>query len=309
MDPKQIVPNPSVAVPPGSTTESEPIEAPRFEPEIPAANLVEIKRLQAELYGAYDPLVQAAIEGRLAQLGARPNPIPEPSEPEEELPSPPSTAAMQQAERLIREARVEKMRGSAQKALEMVKSAAEIAPGSAIVQEALGDDLAERSRLGEARRAYRLAVRLDPSNVGVERKYAAIVATAGGLGSLDDQMRAALSDSFLPDASDSLASGPVAIMFSAIVPGLGQLVTGRKALGIGLLSVWMVCVVWLSVMHDDVPRLFINGGQGANRLVIAPAVIMMITWLTAVGSMATGVRSKSKRGVDRPLPPVDMKFD
>jgi TM2 domain-containing membrane protein YozV len=309
MDPKQIVPNPASVVPPGSTGEPEPTETPRSEPEIPAANLVEIKRLQVELYGTDDALVQAAIEGRLAQLGARPNPIPEPSEPEEELPSPPSTAAMQQAERLIREARVEKMRGSAQKALELVKSAAEIAPGSAIVQEALGDDLAERSRLGEARRAYRLAVRLDPSNVGVERKYAAIVAKASGIGSIDDQLRAALSDSLLPDASDSLASGPVAVLFSAIVPGLGQLVTGKKGLGIGLLSVWMICVVWLSVMHDDVPRLFINGGEGANRLVIAPAVIMMITWLTAVGTMTTGVRSRARKSIDRPLPPVDMKFD
>jgi tetratricopeptide (TPR) repeat protein len=217
-------------------------------------------------------------------------------------------AELEAAEKLIREARVEKMRGSPQKALAMVKQAAEAAPGAAIVQEALGDDLADRSQLGEALKAYRMALRLDPSNVGVERKHAALVARTSGLGSVEDQLRASLSDSFLPDSSDAMAGGLASVLFTAILPGLGHILVGKIVFGAILLGSWIIGGIWLTIMKSEIPKIFARGQQ-VNGMVFVPIAIMALTWLVAVQSMTSQTKRRSRRTVDRPLPPVDMKFD
>ncbi len=313
MDPLKIVPAPSVASIDGSTepvpaTEPQTVMEPAAEPEVDPAIQAEIARLRRELFATDDTVVQAAVEGRLAQLGALPNPVHDHAASNEPLPPLPTHAALEAAEKLIREARVEKMRGSPQKALAMVKQAAEAAPGAAIVQEALGDDLADRSQLGEALKAYRMALRLDPSNVGVERKHAALVAKTSGLGSVEDQLRASLSDSFLPDSSDAMAGGLASVLFTAILPGLGHILVGKIVFGATLLGSWIIGGIWLTIMKSEIPKIFARGQQ-VNGMVFVPIAIMALTWLVAVQSMTSQTKRRTRRTVDRPLPPVDMKFD
>jgi hypothetical protein len=306
MDPLKIVPSPN----PAGDLAPHPVEVTTTASNVPLINPeteAEISRLRKKLFATDDTVVQAAIEGRLAQLGALPNPVHD-FAADDPLPALPTRAELESAEKLIREARVEKMRGSPQKALAMVKQAAEIAPGAAVVQEALGDDLSERSRPGEALKAYRMALRLDPSNIGVERKHAALVATIGGLGSVDDQLRAALSDSFLPDSADSMTGGLASVLFTAILPGLGQILVGKIVFGAFLLGSWLIGVIWLTMMKAEIPKIF-TPGQSANGLVFVPIAVMVVTWLTAMQSMTSLTKSRRRPKLDRPLPPVDMKFD
>ena len=312
MDPLKIVPAPSVvanngSVAPNPSAEPEPVPEQATETALDPAIQAEVTRLRKELFATDDTVVQAAIEGRLAQLGALPNPVNDHAS-NEPLPPLPMRAELEAAEKLIREARVEKMRGSPQKALAMVKQAAEAAPGAAIVQEALGDDLADRSQLGEALKAYRMALRLDPSNVGVERKHAALVARTSGLGSVEDQLRASLSDSFLPDSSDAMAGGLASVLFTAILPGLGHILVGKIVFGAILLGSWIIGGIWLTIMKSEIPKIFARGQQ-VNGMVFVPIAIMALTWLVAVQSMTSQTKRRSRRTVDRPLPPVDMKFD
>ena len=310
MDPLKIVPLPTnpVDILPGADplANSEQVKSAPSEPI--AAVDAEIIRLRRELFATDDTVVQAAIEGRLAQLGALPNPVQDLGGADEPLPSLPTQAELQAAEKLIREARVEKMRGSPQKALAIMKEAAEMAPGAAVVQEALGDDLAERSRSGEALKAYRMALRLDPSNVGVERKHAALIAATAGLGSVDDQLKAALSDSFLPDSADSMTGGLASVLFTAILPGLGHILVGKIVFGAFLLGSWIIGGIWLTIMKAEIPKIFTHGQQ-VNGLVFVPIAVMVLTWLVAVQSMTSQTKKRRRPAVDRPLPPVDMKFD
>ena len=309
MDPLKIVPSPIVTATGGTPEFKVPTERPADpEPDVDPKVQEEITRLRKELFATDDTVVQAAIEGRLAQLGALPSPVQDHSGSNEPLPPLPTRAELEVAEKLIREARVEKMRGSPQKALAMVKQAAEAAPGAAIVQEALGDDLAERSQLGEALKAYRMALRLDPSNVGVERKHAALVAKTSGLGSVEDQLRASLSDSFLPDSSDAMAGGVASVLFTAILPGLGHILVGKIIFGATLLGSWIIGGIWLTIMKSEIPKIFARG-QHVNGMVFVPIAIMALTWLVAVQSMTSQTKRRARRTVDRPLPPVDMKFD
>jgi hypothetical protein len=312
MDPLKIVPAPNVvanngSIAPNLPAEPEPVPEQSSETPLDPAIQAEVARLRKELFATDDTVVQAAIEGRLAQLGALPNPVNDHAS-NEPLPPLPTRAELEAAEKLIREARVEKMRGSPQKALAMVKQAAEAAPGAAIVQEALGDDLADRSQLGEALKAYRMALRLDPSNVGVERKHAALVARTSGLGSVEDQLRASLSDSFLPDSSDAMAGGLASVLFTAILPGLGHILVGKIVFGAMLLGSWIIGGIWLTIMKSEIPKIFARGQQ-VNGMVFVPIAIMALTWLVAVQSMTSQTKRRSRRTVDRPLPPVDMKFD
>ena len=150
-------------------------------------------------------------------------------------PVPPSPEQMAKAEQLIIQARVKRFGGSVRGATDLLKQAAEIAPGSPTVLEALGDDLVERRQLVQARDVYRQASKLDPKNVGLERKFATTVSTVAMAGSIDDQLRRNLSDSPFANDSEATASLTAATFLSAFFPGLGHAVLGRR---VGYLSSW-----------------------------------------------------------------------
>jgi tetratricopeptide (TPR) repeat protein len=268
----------------------------------------ELLRLRIKRADTSDPDIKSALDARIAQLEAELAEI-QPAKPAEEpeVPTqPPTPRQLDEAERLVRQARVEKMRGNTRAATDYLKKATEAAPGAPSVLEALGDDLIERKLFQQAKDVYLRALKMDPKNIGLERKYATAVATASRAGSVEDQLRAGLSDSPFLSESDALASQGAATILSAILPGLGHIVLGRPNVGIPILIVWIVCLLWVLSMYSELASLLAMSGQ-PNLLVLLPLMIMFIVYIGTLTSLQTKKREKTK--VDRPKPPVDLPFE
>ena len=286
-------------------------------PETRAERLAEIDRLSAKLSAIEDADVRGALVAKIESLKAS---IP-PEEIVEEVTvedlTPPTPAEMEKADGFVRQARVEKMRGNAAKATELLKEAAKAAPNSPALHEALGDDLMERRQIKAAKDAYARAIKLDPKNVGLERKYAEIVLRTATLGSLEDQMRANLSDSPFLTSEDTLANAGWATFLSLFVPGSGHLVLGRTVAGIVIMVSWIAMIFWIFLLQKDVLGLLAMVGVRASNAsskpgslsVLFPIFVAAALHLTAIFQCASLAKGTNRRSVSRPLPPVDMKFD
>lgn len=216
------------------------------------------------------------------------------------------------AENLIRQSRVEKMRGNKGKALTLMKEAAEVAANAPAVLEALGDDYAEQRQYKNARDTYRRAKDLQPGNVGLEQKHALMALRAQGMSSVDAQLRAGVSDSLLISGNDSVAGLGAARFFNALIPGVGHLTLGRNGAGIGLLVVWLGCGGWLIYMQRDIVLLasMVTGhGAHPNLLVLVPMFVAFIDYIIGITSLGVDARSSARKTIAHPAPPVDLPFD
>jgi tetratricopeptide (TPR) repeat protein len=273
----------------------------------------ELARLRVKRSETKDKDIRAALDARIAQLEQEIRPAEKPPEEEEvEIPTePPSPQQMAQAEQLVREARVEKIRGNVRGASDLLKKASEVAPGAPTVLEALGDDLVERKQYDNAKKAYKQAWKLDPKNVGIERKYATLVAQMDSMGSIEDQLRMNLSDSPFSE-TEARASLGAATLYSALLPGLGHVVLGKKV-GFGIMAAWVLCGIWLFVMYEDLAMLLTmasGGGRGSpNVAVLLPLMIMAGIYLGTLGSLKSARKQTVKKVVERPKPPVDLPFE
>jgi tetratricopeptide (TPR) repeat protein len=225
------------------------------------------------------------------------------SEPDRlSLPEPASPEQLEQSERLLRQAHVCKMRGDLNGAQNLIEQAVEVAPGSSAVHEALGDILADRRRLGQARDAYRLATRLDPKNVSAERKYAEAI-----LG-LNPVEASALGIS----ASETYASGKAAVVLNIFAPGVGQMVTGRVSRGLLMLSAYAVSVLLTILVPNGLRGLVsLLGGEGPpfNGFVLVPMAFAAFFYLWALYDAAGNADRVAPRARQRPAPPSDLPFE
>jgi hypothetical protein len=220
----------------------------------------EIARLKDKRSASHDPDIVAALDARIAQLeelhpprALETQPDSEPQPPVEPIEEP-APEDIERAEALIRQSRVERMRGNRKAASDLLEQAAALAPTSSAIAEALGDDLAERGQVAAALDKYAIALKHDSTNVGLERKYAEMVLRTKSAGSIEDQLRAGLSDSLFLTSTDSIAGLSAARWLSAIVPGVGQLTLGRTAKGLWMLGGWVVCMVLTVVFNHDFLR-------------------------------------------------------
>lgn len=290
-------------------------------PKDPEALKTEYARLKASRDLTSDATIVAAIDQRLRQIEidvpevlAAPSPTEPDAEPDvEEAPAaPPTPAEALEAEKYVRQARVETMRKNTQAATAALQRAAEIAPGSPAVLEALGDDLVGRKKLKDAMKVYKRAVALDPKNVGLERKYANLVLQVESLGSLDQQMRMHLSDNPLLDSEDKIASLSTAVFLSALLPGVGHLVLGMNSRGFGILAAWLFSSVWLAFNFEDLVKFgaFASGGHTRPGLgFLLPVLIMTIIYIATLANLKSMSNAVVKRKIDRPKPPVDLPFE
>ena len=216
---------------------------------------------------------------------------------------PPTPEQQETADRLIQQARVEKIRGNKAEVQRLLEQAASTAPGSAIVLEMVGDDYAERKQLAKAAAYYRRAAKIDPKNVNIERKLAlAALGVSDGTG----QLSPGLDDSAIP-----MASRNAAIWLSLFLPGLGHLVLGQKSKGILILAVWCVCLAWVILMGGDVAKVgsaLVGGRSQANWIVVVPLLVMMLTFVGAMMDLR-GPKETVRQPVARPRPPVDLPFE
>ncbi|MDX2065691.1 MAG: hypothetical protein SFX74_08125, partial [Fimbriimonadaceae bacterium] len=100
----------------------------------------QLKQLERKLLASNDPDVSAAIEQSIAAL-RKLLPVSEPPLVPEEADDwvAPTPAQVDQAEQLIRRARLEQTRGHSQAARQLLDEAQAVAPGSPVVLEAIAD--------------------------------------------------------------------------------------------------------------------------------------------------------------------------
>ena len=222
------------------------------------------------------------------------------------LPEPATPEQIEEAERLLKQAQLAKIRGQGSVAERILKEAAEKAPGSAAVQAALGDQLWERSQFTKARAAYKMAHLLEPKNVAYETKWAESL-----VGSMGDPLATQMS------LAESYASAKTATLLSVFFPGLGQLVLGQRGSGIVMLVLWIGG--WLLFIRSTFDRLPDAVGPGGARVTEFGTVstvslaVLVLTWIwsvSAASSKAKGEKVLSvSRKVEHPKPPGEGDFE
>jgi tetratricopeptide (TPR) repeat protein len=225
--------------------------------------------------------------------------------PEPELPPPPTPEQLTEAERLLQQASLARIRQQGSVAEKFLKEAAEAAPGSAAVQAALGDELWRRSQFSKAREAYKMAHRIEPLNAAYETKWAESIVGSGG-----DPLAQ------ISGLGDSYASAKSAGCLSMILPGLGQIVMGDKNKGIALIVVYVVAWTWAVFTPNGLAGIPAAIGfrqevhvKEFNALVLLPLAVVAVTWLSAVLSLSSQMKVKAPRNIERPKPPGEGDFE
>ena len=196
-------------------------------------------------------------------------------------------------QRLLTRANIERMRAlivAAGKTLDEAESlAATVGPKSiAQVQEQRGDLLAMEERWESARDCFDSARKNDPTRALAEKKYAEMTVKLA-----DEEAFKRLGGAILQgDSIPELLSGPragkknpaVAMLASAMVPGLGQVLSGQFTRGAICMGVWIVCLGWIGLSKDHDALLgmlagFFNAKAGAK----IPKEISVVTWMALVG--------------------------
>ena len=216
-----------------------------------------------------------------------------------EIPTP-TASDLEAADKLVQQARVEKMRNNAVKVRELLEEAARVAPGSSPVQEMLGDEYAERKQSAKALAAYRRAVKIDPKNVNAERKLAQVAL------SIDTGASMVTDDSAIP-----MASQKAALFISIFFPGLGHIVVGQKTKGSTILGLWLASTAWLILQWGDLAKLLAMAGGGRvhpNLLVLVPVMLMLILFVVTLADFKKP-QEDARKPIDRPRPPVDLPFE
>lgn len=222
---------------------------------------------------------------------------------------------LETAESLLREARVERMRGNRKRADELLSQAADAAPNSAAVLIALADEALSAKQSKKAIELLTRAKQVAPDDPAVERRYGEVVLNSGSGRSIEEQLRHALSEDALIDPDSAYASPKTAAILSFFAPGLGQIVLGLVSRGALIMGFWAAMVFWVFLMRDDVAGLFGMAGIGKqgkqpNMIVLVPIFAALITHIGSVaGCSALGRIGKARPSSERPAPPVNLPFE
>lgn len=219
-----------------------------------------------------------------------------------ELPEKPSDQELEEAERLLQQASLAKIRGSDSLAERLTDEAAEKAPGSAAVQAALGDVLWGRKQYKKARDKYRTAHQLEPDNASYETQWAESL-----LGSAGDPENRGKS------RAEVYASAKTGAVLSFIVPGLGQIVMGEVGTGTAMIVLWAGGWTWALLVPNGLsglPHVFGLNAQvdTFNAMVLVPIAIVTVTWLWSLTSAGSRAKSFQPKDIERPVPPGEGDF-
>ncbi|HEY0867779.1 MAG TPA: tetratricopeptide repeat protein [Fimbriimonas sp.] len=283
----------------------------------------ELHRLEEKLTTIADPDIRSVLVARIQQLYAElpPEPptaeaaaveAPAPEEPDEPL-LPPTQEQMERAESLVRQAKVERMRGNRQAASDLLRQATEIAPTAPALLESLGDDAMERHNYKQARQAYERALKVSPKNIALERKHAESILKAESGLTVEDQLRLGLSGSPFISSEDMKASRKSATILNAFLPGLGQIALGQTTKGAILMAVWILCLVGIVLLRGDFTALMQTtftgqSDQKPTLLVLLPIFVALIVYVGALADLK-GTEPEGIHKVDHPKPPVNLPFE
>jgi tetratricopeptide (TPR) repeat protein len=223
-------------------------------------------------------------------------------------PEKPTAAQAEEAESLLRQAHLARTRGQAAQARELLSRAAMIAPGSATVQEALGDDYFEAHQYRKAAECYAIALAIEPDNQRLDRKRGdAVFFATGAAGGFES--RAAL---------ESTANPKAVVVLSVMLPGVGQLVAGRVVTGvlmlIGFVGGWVVALATPGAMRSLAASLGlrsqdVEAGGGSSTAAVVGLLIASVCWLWSVFEALGRASEMRMLKKERPKPPVEKPFE
>lgn len=228
---------------------------------------------------------------------------PSPNQEELQLPAAPTVEQVAEAERILQQGSLARIRNDSDAYLDAAERAARVAPGSSSVQEALGDALVFAKRVRRARDAYGLAVTLDPTNSSAERKYGETVLAVQL--AMDPLFAQAVPD-------DSLAGGKAAVMLSFFLPGLGEIALGQTKRGAWIFGVWLVSLaIAVAVPKGLEGLLSLLGRHGApfNPVILLPLGVCGVCWALSLSETSAFAKRIEKRPMARPVPPVNKDFE
>ncbi len=264
----------------------------------------ETKRLREQLQAASSPATPAATPVTV------PTDVPEPKDEvppdaqadksEEELPPAPTDSQKEEADKLLQRYRLEKQRGNKDFAERYLTEAVQLAPGYTYVVECQADEALSNRKSEEAKRLYRLARKIDPKNHSADGKLADLVFRS----------EAAPAAAMLKVQEVSASAKSAAIM-TALLPGLGQLVTGQTVKGICIILLWVFLLIFSPAGIQSLTALATSKGDvhtgpllalGATFCVYIGALVDMSAYSksTAAREALMGLADKKK---DRPKPP------
>jgi len=266
-------------------------------PEEAAERLRKLEEEAARLREALTAPAEAVAQEPVPEPEAEPEPA-----AEAEVPAP-TPEQLEKAEKLLQRYHLEKTRGNQEIASLILKEATALAPNASIVLEVLGDDAASRRQQKDAIELYKRAKEADPKNASADRKHAEMVFAAQA------RMATLASTEF-----ESVASARSASLFSVILPGLGHIVIGRVATGIGFMVVWLLCVIGLIAIPDGIKGLasVVSGRSSPpfNAMILLPLIGGFVTWLLALTTIGSEAKTMARRMklTEGPKPPVDLPY-
>lgn len=279
----------------------------------------ELKRLKVKHGAVGDADMQAALGVRIDEIKAQLAAMEAESGPPvaEELPPPPTGDEKDAADKLVQQARVEKMRNNPTGVANLLREASRIAPGSAEVLELLADELASQGKNEDAIATYDKARKLDAKNVNVDRKHAELVFRAKAAG--------ATAHMSMADQQAMASTGGRAALFSLLLPGLGQIVLGQTMKGSVMMGTWGTCMLWLLLGHKQLEGflhytgsltgLHPGGTTDFSFAILIPLVVALIVHVTSIASCKASSReaqffaSTGGGKAQHPKPPVDLPFE
>jgi tetratricopeptide (TPR) repeat protein len=215
-------------------------------------------------------------------------------------PAPIAQEKIDQAEALIRQAQICKMRGETQKAGRLLQEAAQAAPTSPAVLEIVGDSCMERRDYKGAIDVYAQALLASQGSVPLERKHAEAI--------LAHQMA---SNPMLIPTNDvgTYAQGKYAVLLSIIFPGVGHMIAGKWAPGIVFMSLVLVGSLMSGYFGGYAAFLSLFGSsRDVTFMGILSLLILVGSYLACQFHMASLARQMETPKIERPKPPVDKEF-
>ena len=159
-----------------------------------------------------------------------------------------------EVERLLRTANLQRLRGQWIDAEDACREALSIAPKDADIREMLGDILHECGKLDMALAEYRSALEICPEKVSLEMKFAKVTLEIG-----ERERERAIAQDMIenPQRYTVRERSPVmALIWSAIVPGLGQFYNGEliKA-GVIWAVLLLSAIAWATLQQPYPPNI------------------------------------------------------
>lgn len=275
----------------------------------------EIQRLTAKLSASSDPDIREALSYRLKalttqleQLKAQEVKESKPPEVIQQI----EPLAGEELEKQIRFAHAHLTGSRLDQAKSIVDLLEKSNPNDAQVLLLSADLKIAKKDLKGAQEVLKLARKLYPQSVEIDRKLGEVALSQVKTGSLEDQLRAAESDIFIGDG-DIAATATWATVISMILPGAGHIAIGKTVKGGIYMVSWMVIVgflLWEGSLFKGFAKFMAAREANIPMIALMGGFLALGIHLVAIFECAALAKGNSgRRQIEKPKPPVDLPFE